>query len=141
MATWTTIPNASLAPGAPARSIDAIALRDNPVAIAEGATGAPIVQSKALANYIEKNAAYTALENDFIYCDTLAIGAFTVTLPAAPADNQRVTILDHKSNFATANLTIARNGKLIMGLAEDMIIDRDNAIVELIFFNNDWRMI
>lgn len=41
MADWTTIPDTSLDPDAPARSIDAKALRDNPVAIAEGAPGAP----------------------------------------------------------------------------------------------------
>lgn len=41
MATWTTVPDASLEPGKPIRSIDALALRDNPVAIAEGAAGAP----------------------------------------------------------------------------------------------------
>lgn len=41
MATWTDIPNASLEPGAPARSADAIALRDNVTALAEGASGAP----------------------------------------------------------------------------------------------------
>lgn len=43
MATWTTIPDSSLEPGKPIRSIDALALRDNPVAIAEGALGAPRV--------------------------------------------------------------------------------------------------
>lgn len=43
MATWTTIPDSSLEPGKPIRSIDALALRDNPVAIAEGAVGAPKV--------------------------------------------------------------------------------------------------
>ena len=41
MATWTTIPDTSLEPGKPIRSIDALALRDNPVAISEGASGAP----------------------------------------------------------------------------------------------------
>jgi hypothetical protein len=41
MATWTTVPDSSLEPGKPIRSIDALALRDNPVAIAEGASGAP----------------------------------------------------------------------------------------------------
>lgn len=41
MATWTTIPDSSLEPGKPIRSIDTLALRDNPVAIAEGAAGAP----------------------------------------------------------------------------------------------------
>lgn len=41
MATWTTLPDATLEPGKPIRSIDVLALRDNPVAIAEGASGAP----------------------------------------------------------------------------------------------------
>jgi len=41
MASWTSIPNSSLETGAPARSVDALAFRDNPIAIAEGATGAP----------------------------------------------------------------------------------------------------
>jgi hypothetical protein len=48
MATWTTIPDSSLEPGKPIRSIDAIALRDNPVAIAEGAPGAPKIEAQAL---------------------------------------------------------------------------------------------
>jgi len=48
MATWTDIANASLEPGAPARSVDAFALRDNPVAIAEGAAGAPKIEAQAL---------------------------------------------------------------------------------------------
>lgn len=48
MATWTTIPDSSLEPGKPIRSIDALALRDNPVAIAEGASGAPRIAAAAL---------------------------------------------------------------------------------------------
>lgn len=44
MATWTTIADARLEPDKPARSIDAIALRDNPVAIAENAPNAPKVE-------------------------------------------------------------------------------------------------
>ena len=48
MATWTTLPDASLEPGKPIRSIDGLALRDNPVAITEGAAGAPRVQDAAL---------------------------------------------------------------------------------------------
>lgn len=41
MATWTNIPDSVLEPGKPVRSVDALALRDNPIAIAEGASGAP----------------------------------------------------------------------------------------------------
>jgi hypothetical protein len=44
MTAWTDIPDSNLEPGKPARSVDALALRDNPVAITERATGAPIVQ-------------------------------------------------------------------------------------------------
>ena len=45
MATWTNIPDSSIEPGKPIRSIDGIALRDNPIAIAQGASGAPRVQT------------------------------------------------------------------------------------------------
>jgi len=48
MATWTTLPDAALEPGKPIRSIDGLALRDNPVAITEGAVGAPQIQTAAL---------------------------------------------------------------------------------------------
>lgn len=41
MAVYTSIPTSALEPGKPARSVDAIALRDNPIAIAEGAQDAP----------------------------------------------------------------------------------------------------
>ncbi|MBK1780554.1 hypothetical protein JHL22_04930 [Advenella sp. WQ 585] len=49
MATWTNIPDSVLEVGKPARSVDALALRDNPKAIAEGDSAAPRIQT-ALAN-------------------------------------------------------------------------------------------
>lgn len=48
MATWTAISDSVLEPGKPIRSIDGIALRDNPIAITEGAAGAPRVVSGAI---------------------------------------------------------------------------------------------
>ena len=48
MAEFTVIPDANLEPDKPARSIDALALRDNPIAIAEGAAGAPRIEDAAL---------------------------------------------------------------------------------------------
>jgi len=47
MASWTEIPNSSLETGVPARSVDALAFRDNPIAIAEGAVGAPRITNTA----------------------------------------------------------------------------------------------
>ena len=48
MATWTTITDAALEPGKPIRSVDGLALRDNAIAIAEGAAGAPRIENAAL---------------------------------------------------------------------------------------------
>lgn len=45
MTTWTTISNAAVAVGGIPSSTTVTALRDNPVAIAEAATGAPVVQA------------------------------------------------------------------------------------------------
>ena len=48
MAEFTAIPDANLEPDKPARGIDGLALRDNPIAIAEGAADAPRIQTAAL---------------------------------------------------------------------------------------------
>ena len=48
MASWTEIPNSSLESGAPIRAVDGVAFRDNPIAIAEGATGAPRIQTAGI---------------------------------------------------------------------------------------------
>jgi len=45
MTTWTSISNAALAVGAIPSSAIVTAMRDNPIAIAEGASGAPIVET------------------------------------------------------------------------------------------------
>src|SRR5699024_7917620 len=50
MAQWTNIPTDRIEPGKPIRAIDGLALRDNPIAIAEGAAGAPRVQTNGIAN-------------------------------------------------------------------------------------------
>lgn len=44
---WTHIPDSSLEPGKPIRSVDGLALRDNPIAIANGDPGAPRIQNPA----------------------------------------------------------------------------------------------
>lgn len=43
MAGWTNIPDGNLEPGSPIRSADGLALRENPIAIAERANNAPRV--------------------------------------------------------------------------------------------------
>lgn len=61
MTTYTAIPNSELAVDAPARSINALQLRDNPIAITEGASGAPRVQTAGLqAGNLLASVAYVA---------------------------------------------------------------------------------
>ena len=48
---WTNIGDTFLEPGKPLRSADLIALRDNPIAVAAGAAGAPGVANAALIDY------------------------------------------------------------------------------------------
>ena len=48
MASWTSIPDSSLDPDAPVTSELAYAWRDNPIAITEGASGAPRIQQAAM---------------------------------------------------------------------------------------------
>jgi len=46
---WTDIPDSVLEPNKPIRSVDGLALRDNPIAIANGEPGAPKIQNAAYA--------------------------------------------------------------------------------------------
>lgn len=55
---WTNIPDSSLEPGKPIRSVDGLALRDNPIAIANGESGAPRIQNAA---YAESSIDFTKL--------------------------------------------------------------------------------
>jgi hypothetical protein len=52
MADWTTLPNTAVGVGGLPSGTTVTALRDNPIAIAEGAPGAPRVASKALGGVI-----------------------------------------------------------------------------------------
>jgi len=90
-------------------------------------------------NYITKTAAYTALEKDYIFCDT-SIAGFTITLPLSPIAGSTIGFMDSKGTFTTNNLIIGRNTNTIMGLAQDLTISTDNANIELIYTGTDWRI-
>lgn len=55
---WTNIPNANLAAGAPIRSVDTIALRDNITAVADGDSGAPRIKDAAMTDGLTANTVY-----------------------------------------------------------------------------------
>lgn len=65
------------------------------------------------------NSPYAAVAGDDLMVDT-GVGAVSVVLPSAPQQTDQPIHIVHVAG--TSNITVARNGKLIQGLAEDMTI-------------------
>jgi hypothetical protein len=80
MANWTSIADATLEPGKPIRAIDARALRDNPIAIAEGASGAPKIETAGItdANVTAAKLATGNNERDWVLARTAGADAGAV---------------------------------------------------------------
>jgi len=64
--------------------------------------------------------------------------ALTLTLPASPALNDEIQILDASGNASTYNITVARNGKLINGTAGNLIIDNNGGWYSLLYTGNTY---
>ena len=81
-----------------------------------------------------KTSDFTAANGEGYFVDTAASGAVTMTLPASPSAGNIVAVKDYNGNFATANLTIARNGSPINGgSGADVTIDTDGASIVLVY--------
>ena len=82
----------------------------------------------------KKTTAFTAANGEGYFVDTAASGAVTMTLPSSPSAGNIVAVKDYNGNFATANLTIARNGSPINGAnSADVTIDTDGASLVLVY--------
>jgi len=119
------------------------AVSNNAFICVDSAAGAAIwtrMSSNSLSWKIVTTAT-TAVANDGLMVDT-TLSPITVTLPTAPVLGQKVGIMDATGSFATNNLTIARAGSKIMGLAADMIISTNNTSFTLVSTNAfDWRIL
>jgi len=69
------------------------------------------------------------------FCNTTG-AAFTVTLPTSPVLGDFVSFIDYAGTFDTNNLTIARNGKNIQGVAEDLTVSVERAGLTLVFVDD-----
>ena len=90
-------------------------------------------------NYVKKTANYTAVNKDGVLADTSG-GAFTVTLPASPATGTEVIVADAGGSWSTNNLTVARNGSTIEGVAEDLVCNLNNVSVQLVYDGTTWQV-
>jgi hypothetical protein len=89
-----------------------------------------------------KTTTYTAVNGDRIAANTTG-GAFTITLPATPANGDTIYFLDYAGTFDTNNLTIARNGSNIESLAENMVCEVEDAAFLLVFVGSTigWKVV
>jgi hypothetical protein len=82
-----------------------------------------------------KTAAFNVTAGEGYFVNTTS-GAITATLPASPSLGDFVSFIDYAGTFDTNNLTIARNGKNIQGVAEDLTVSVERAGLTLVFVDD-----
>ena len=78
---------------------------------------------------------HTASVGDKLFVDCSG-GVVTVTLPASPSMGDEIRIIDATGSASTNNITVARNGNNIQGVADNLTIDTDRAAFGLVYYNS-----
>ena len=88
-----------------------------------------------------KTANYTAVSGDSLFANTSG-GTFTITLPASPSVNSKVTIHDIAGTWNASPVNISRNGSILAGATEDLVLNVRNATVMLVYSGSTygWRV-
>lgn len=120
------------------------------VPVANGGTGqttiAGIRNAYGVGVAVTKTAAYTAVAGDVLACDTIASGAFSITLPATPTAGDKPIVIfdagttDVVNGFATNNLTVLRNGSTVHTLAQDVTFSTKGVCVTFEYVAGTWRL-
>ena len=79
-----------------------------------------------------KTAAFNAVAGEGYFVNTTS-GVITVTLPTSASIGDQIAIKDYAGTFATNNLTIARNGHNIQGVANNSLISTNRASLVLVY--------
>jgi len=102
-------------------------------------TGGVVQELSGGLEYVYKTANYTASDREGVLTNTSG-GVFTVTLPATPAVGDQVVVADAGNSWGTNNLTVARNGSTIAGLAENLVCDISGASVQFVYSGTTWEV-
>ena len=86
-----------------------------------------------------KNADFAIAAGENVQVDTRS-NPVNITLPAAPNSCDAIRISDGGGNFASLNVIILRNGKTIMDLSDDLLVDYNNASFGLSYNGTTWRI-
>lgn len=76
---------------------------------------------------------YTAKKFDRIVADSVAFGSFSITLPLNPDIGSRIQVAPLYPSYVAFPVTILRNGELINGSADDVLLDQNDISIELFF--------
>jgi hypothetical protein len=109
------------------------------VLTSNGTTWTSAVLPAGGLTYIFTTTAVTATDKQGVLTST-AGGAFTVTLPATPSVGAQVVVADAGNAWGTNNLTVARNGSTIGGLAENLVCDITGASVQFVYDGTTWEV-
>ncbi len=90
----------------------------------QGADGSAMLSVEITAN--------TSLVSGSRYFVTSS-SALTLTLPSSPALNDEIQVIDASENASVYNITIARNGNKINGIAGNLIVDNDGGWYTLLY--------
>ena len=78
---------------------------------------------------------FTAVAGRAYPCNTTS-AAFTVTLPASPSAGDQITLTDYAGTFQTNNLTISPNGNKIVGLTTNIVLNKNESSVQLVYIDS-----
>jgi uncharacterized protein (UPF0210 family) len=99
-----------------------------------------LVAGKIPNSWVNITESYSAVRGDRLLVTPAA--GLVITLPAAPSIGDTVIIVDSAGTSQTTNFTIARNGSLIAGVAENLVFNVKSKSVQLVFSNTaqGWRV-
>lgn len=106
-------------------AVTTVKIADSNVTLAKLAAAVQGRLRPELDSATAKTSAFNAVAGKKYYVDTTS-SAITATLPASPSVGDNIQFVDFAGTFATNNLTLGRNGKKVLRLAADGVIDQDN---------------
>ena len=106
-----------------------------------GATALVSITGSSITWYIV-SANTTMVASSGYFVDTTN-GPKTMTLPTSATLGDTIRINDLAGNFASNNLTVARNSHKIQGLTEDLVVDMDQSSFGLVYSNTTygWKVL
>ena len=100
------------------------------------------VSSSSLFTWNIASSNATMTTNNGYFVDTSG-GAKTMTLPTSATLGDTIRINDLAGTFSTYNLTVARNGHKIQGVADNLLVDADQSSFGLVYSNSTygWKVL